>query len=301
MRAATFILISALSFLFCMTNQTLAQCDGPLRQPHPNPYGPFNFETNSLHDLASNILPRNSGRSNFEYGIVSCVTNPDPDPNGRLKVHWLIPQVYGWVFNGHVLSVSRLTNDSSPSPQDGCLEYGNRGDSYFARFYATKDDLQNVQDEQKRGCRTVIANPRTQRSIIKKIEDFFMHFINYAPSDGKDPQHTMFKIEGVIGITGGKENSYTSFMEYSVTRVDSGGSIADLTLHPQFRGDAEVLLPTFQKQMGTGSLKVESKGKVSFRVEDIKNPKLTYASYAIHDRNNTAVAALSVPVFVPAR
>src|ERR1051325_8900207 len=92
MRTATFVfLISSISI--GAVNQSFADpnvCSGQLKQPHPHPYGSFNFETYSLHDMASKLPYASlSPSSKYKYGTVSCVTNPDPA--NFLYVHWLIP------------------------------------------------------------------------------------------------------------------------------------------------------------------------------------------------------------------
>ncbi len=299
-RAVILVLVSMLPI--CASTHSFAQsktCSGQIKQPHPNPYSQYNFETDSLFDAANKFPDASlSPSSKFKYGTLTCVTNPDP--TNFLYVHWLIPGPDGWVppKGGSLPSIVRFTDESSPASQDGCLAYGNRGDTYFAKFHVLKEEMPRVQDEQNRGCRAVIANPKQQSSILKSIENFALRFVNYVPSDVKNPQKTMLKIEGDVGVKGGPYD-YTSYMTYKVSRVEgSDGSIRDITLRPQFRSGAEQILPAFEKAVGP-SLKVDSEGGIFVPVTGIKNPQLAYASYVIFDRNNAAVGAIGFPIYIP--
>jgi len=115
-----------------------------MKEPHPHPYGSYNFETNSLHTETSN-LPDLLDAGDYKYGIVSCVSNPDK--SYPLYVRWLIPDLNGWVLPEDILNSSaRLTNDKTAVQLKGCLEYGSRGDTTGANFSGLMADKLRVDD-----------------------------------------------------------------------------------------------------------------------------------------------------------
>jgi hypothetical protein len=210
----------------------------------------------------------------------------------------LIPHVDGWVpVKSKLISVPKLTNDPQGLQLDGCLEYGNRGDTTDGKFIGLKEDQTKAEDEKKRGCRAAISNPKKE-SLLEKIENIVLKFTNFVPGDAKDPAKTMLKIEGVVGVKGG-DDSYTSYMSYVISPFNgSDGKVGDLKLRPNFSGATERFLPAFTKTNGP-QLNLTEKGFVSFNVVQVKNPVLTYGSYQILDRANVVVGSIAQPLFVP--
>lgn len=283
---------------FAFTNPSLARsnsCLGSVKQPHPDPFGNFNFETNSLYAPARK-LPGVTNPGSYKFGFVSCVSNPDP--KRPLYVNWLIPGPTGWVQPKSKLnSVPELTNESKPLQLDGCLEYGNRGGTTRARFLGTKDDRSKAKREHRRGCRNAVAN--APDSAVEKFEDIILKITNYFPSDTKHAADTMLKLTGVIGIKHAGTDGYTSFMEYKIRPYGkSDGSVRDISIRPDFRGAMEQLLPIFRKENGATRLKLATEGHVAFTAKRPKMATLAYSSYEILDRNNRTVAAVGFPVFV---
>ena len=271
-----------------------ASCPGPLLQPHPHPFGTFNFETDSVYDAATRLPGVISG-GDFQFGIVSCVTNPDP--SNPLRVNWLIPGPDGWVQpSDRLYSVPRLTNATNPLQLSGCLEYGNQGNTTQGKFFGLSDDQPKIDDEHRRGCRAVIVDPRPSK--ITSIKDIILKFINYIPSDTKNAAKTMLKLEGTVGVRRIEENTYTSFVSYQITKTaGSAGSPEAIRFRPIFRGLTESLLPAFFKKNGA-DVKASSKGAISFDVFGVTNPQLLYASYAIIGENSEVVGSVRLPVFV---
>jgi hypothetical protein len=269
-------------------------CLGPLTQPHPHPFGSINFATNSLHEDVTR-LPNVTAAGGFKFGIVSCVNNPDP--SYPLRVDWLIPGPDGWVQPKDILnSVPRLTNEEAPLPLDGCLQYGNRGDTTLGKFFGVLDDQSKVDREQQRGCRKIVSDSNssttgTIQRIILKIKNFF-------PSDVNNPSKTMLKLEGIVGVDSKGPEQYISFFTYEIVKSgNSDGSVEKVSMRPVFIGETEALLTAFEKK-NDPQIKVTSSGVVVFEVVGVKNPKLEYASYQIIDQNKQVVGSISFPVFV---
>src|SRR4051812_14101776 len=97
----------ALTLALGLTLPALAQtprCPGDdLNQPHPHPYGPYNFETNSRREPIT-------GSPQFKFWNYSCVYNPHPTK--MLPVRWLIPGPRASVFPGKILEVRRRTTEA---------------------------------------------------------------------------------------------------------------------------------------------------------------------------------------------
>ncbi|MCK1352053.1 hypothetical protein IVB56_13360 [Bradyrhizobium sp. CW7] len=269
-------------------------CLGPMKEPHPHPYGSFNFETNSLYAETSK-LPDVLDRGDYKYGIVSCVSNPDRSA-APLFVHWLIPGPVGWIQPGDILNSSaRLTNDATTVQLEGCLEYGSRGDMTGAHFSGVISDKLRVEDEKRRGCRAVAALPQDAPSgLIKRI---LMKIRNRFPSDAKNPTKTMLSLEGTVGIDNTRADQYTSIVSYEIKQDGNEGVVEKIRIRPAFRGATEALLPAFNERNPKG-IEVASKGRITFDVVNVTNPRLDYASYEIFDQNNQLVGAVAFPVFI---
>ena len=242
--------------------------------------------------------PAESG--GFSLGVVSCVQNDDPD-NNPLYVHWLIPGPDGWAPKGfHLESGTRFRSDGQVQQLNGCLQYGNRGDMTQALFLSVDGDQTKIDDEAARGCRSAAASVgEAKTGTISRIVTFIR---NFFPSDSKNAAKTMLWFEGTIGVEPTGPDAYRSFVQYAIGRFqDSDGSIEGISIEPEFRGPVEALLRDFRSDNHEStSLMLEPKGKgtISFQVKGIKNPSLSYGTYAIRDRTGQRVGSIDFPLFV---
>ena len=297
--AATSLLILVLPLASGSSRAQSVDCPGSLKQSHPHPFGAFNFDTNSLFEDVRN-LPDVTAAGGYSYGIVSCADNPDP--SNPMRLHWLVPGPDGWVQPKAKLNATpRLTNEKPPLQFDGCLEYGNRGDTTLGKFFGLSEDRSRIEDEHIRGCREVIARPGVSGEGTGKIQQIILKFKNFFPSDAKYPAKTMLKIEGDVGIRQERENQYTSFVTYEAAPFgDSTGSLDGMRLRPAFRGAAESLLSAFAKANGVEPIRIGNKGEVTFTVFELQKSELAYASYEVLDNYRQVVGSIPFPVLVPA-
>jgi hypothetical protein len=263
-------------------------CPGPKVQPHP-----FNFDTNSR---TVQVDPAENG--GFSLGVVSCVQNNNMA--NPLYVRWLIPGPDGWAPQGfHLESGTRLRNPGQVLQLDGCLQYGNRGDLTKALFLSIEGDQGKINDENARGCRgAASATGEAKTGTIEKIRTFIK---NFFLSDSKNAAKTMLQFEGAVGIRPMGTDAYESFMEYSVVKLspDSDGSVDGMMIRPEFRGNVESLLPVFQSYNPKDTnLMIKEKGAISFVVKGVRNPSLSYGTYAIYDRYGQRVAGIDLPLII---
>jgi hypothetical protein len=264
-----------------------------MKEPHAHPNGNFNFETNSLFEQVGK-LDSVIDAGKFKYGIVSCVSNPDP--KYPLYVRWLIPGPAGWVQpNGKLESAPRLTNETKQEQSKGCLQFGNRGDTTHAHFFSLSDDKSRLGDEQKRGCREAAAAAQSQAGTA--IENILLKIKNFFPSDSKRPQETMLRLDGRAGIEKKGDGRYSSILTYEITPVGKEGSVKGIFIFPRFVGRSESLLASFNKD-NPGGIRASDKGVVEFAVSNVNEPQLTYASYEIYDQNKVPVASIAIPILL---
>jgi hypothetical protein len=262
-------------------------CPGPKVQPHP-----FNFDTNSR---TAQVDPAENG--GFSLGVISCVQNNDAA--NPLYVRWLIPGPDGWPPPGFHLETARLRNPGQVPQLDGCLQYGNRGDMTKALFLGIDGDQTKINDENASGCRSAAAAiGGAKTGAIEKIRTFIQ---NFFPSDSKNAAKTMLQFKGKVGIQPMGTDGYESFMEYSVAKLspDSDGSVDGMMFRPEFRGDVESLLPDFQTyNPKDANLMIKNEGAISFVVKGVRNPSLSYGTYAIYDRYGQRVAGIALPLII---
>jgi hypothetical protein len=190
--------------------------------------------------------------------------------------------------------VVRLTDDDKPLQEKGCLQVGLRGDTIKAHFFSLKRDQARLADEQKRGCRAVVSQGTEPPT---KIGNILLRFLNFVPSDIKNPAGTMLRIEGTVGVKILGTSGFTSQVIYQIRPHNSDGSWQKIAMRPAFRGLPESLRSAFERKNPEG-IKVGPKGDVIFDVTDISNPSLAYAAYEIFDQDNQVVGAIDFPVYV---
>src|SRR5579871_1090580 len=278
----------ALLGIFLTSSASLGQTKGCLDLPgEPHPYGQFTFVTNSRIDK-----PLTTGHKS---GIISCVIHDDKI--NFLRVHWMIPGPDGWVPPGGqpLSSLPRDTDITTFKQVPGCLLVGPRGDTTTAQFIGVEGDDARIADEQKRGCRAVVANPHPLPGIIERI---FATVRNYVPSDANRANETMLQIEATVGIVPQGTTGFRSVVSYLISRyAGSEGDPSQLSMRPVFPGATERLLPAFLQDHKPPS-QLGEKGEIAFSVGDVANPRLDYAAYEIFDREGRPVGSISFPVFV---
>ena len=193
-------IVAALALLIFSAGNSLADgnksaqssCEGPTNQSHP--YGTFTFYTNSRVETI------NLGR--YKYQVISCVA--DDDPVNPMRVKWLTPGPDGFIPPHEKLeSVPRMSevgldpvvgtkSDALIKQLDGCILYGDRGDTTSATFFGISGDTSRVAKEAQVGCRS--AGPGSWASRhrgchkghgkpIKNRADGGSRFLRY----GRDP------------------------------------------------------------------------------------------------------------------
>ena len=260
-------------------------CEGSLPKEHS--YGGAEFSTNSR---AEDLRLRQ-----YRYGIISCVSNHDKDY--PLYVRWFIPGPNGWVPPIRKLdSTPRLVEAVPVVTYEGCLQYGNRGDTTKAFFFGTASDKKGIDGEIALGCRA--SAMRSDDGQQHALEELFFRIRNYFPSDSKNPKLTFLQLDGVVSVKPLSPTSYLHHFGYELTPYEErgDGEPSKMTLRPAFRGTAEVLLSSFLKAHPK-EMKMGETGDISFVVSDIKSPRLTYGSYEIFDQNDQAVGAINFPAF----
>ena len=272
-------------------------CEGPVNQPHP--YGNLTFYTNSR---VENI---NLGR--FKYQVISCVT--DSDPTNSMRVKWLTPGPDGFVpphqklESGARMSevgldpVAGTNSDALIKQLDGCILYGDRGDTASASFFGIAGDTSKVAEQARVGCRAAAAgiSPSSWQSEILDI----LHAVrNFFPSDTTRPNETMLELDGDIGVKRLDNTRYLSVFNYTLSPFnDSKGDASQIKLQPMFTGATESLLPAFEKQNGK-TVELREKGYVKFQIDDLANPSLAYASYGFINAHGEYLGSITLPVFI---
>ncbi len=119
---------------------------------------------------------------------------------------------------------------------------------------------------------------------------------NYFPSIAKYAEKTMLRLEGQAGVIVG-DGSYTSYFRYTLSPLDnSSGDPSVVTVAPAFVGPAEVLARDYSAQ--NPPHKKRTQNEIRFNVNDIKNPKLVYATNHFFHQEHEIVASVDIPVFV---
>jgi hypothetical protein len=94
-------------------------------------------------------------------------------------------------------------------------------------------------------------------------------------------------------------------MTYKVSRYPgSEGVVSNLLLRPSFRGRTEALVGAYKELNSTQYIQVSETGvgSISFRVPEIINPALAYATYEVFDAKATrVVGSIEIPVLVSGR
>jgi hypothetical protein len=123
----------------------------------------------------------------------------------------------------------------------------------------------------------------------------------------------MLSFVAEVGVFPNSEEAYASIVKYTVSRVAErpDGDPAAVRIRPDFRGAAEALYPSFKNAypnmaypLGTALDKEHPSygGQISFNVSgSTTNWQLASATYQFVDNDDRMVAAMEVPVFVPAR
>jgi hypothetical protein len=286
-RAAVLI---AITMIAGAASAQTTNCAGSL--PHPHPMGLYNFDTNSRLE---GVL-----QSFYKAKVVPCVKNNDPST--PVRIIWLVPRIDGWVQPQSVqdFAPAWLRDEREAIELTGCLSYGNRGDTTLAKFWGDADARKKVDEESKQGCRSSIVKAQLgqEKGWIDTLSSTFK---NFFPADKERPEKTMLQIEGKVDIEKRGDFGYAARLIYYASPVKgSEGKTSDLTLIPMFTGAAEALLPRFRDK-NPEKIKVVEKDLIIFEVQDVKNPMLTYAAYAVLDKNGEHVGTLPFPVFVNAQ
>jgi hypothetical protein len=272
-------------------------CEGPVAEPHP--YGNSTFYTNSR------IEPINLGR--YKYQVISCVT--DADPVNSMRVKWLTPGPDGFVppheklESGPRMSevgldpVAGTNSDALIKQLDGCILYGDRGDTTAATFFGIAGDTSRVAAEGQVGCRAATAGS-SPSSWQTEILDILHAVRNFFPSDTKSPNETMLQLDGNIGVKRVNNDGYESIFTYTLLPFNgSKGDAKQIKLQPLFTGATESLLPAFEKENGN-TVELSEKGYVRFQIGHLANPSLTYARYGFINAQGENLGSISLPVFI---
>jgi hypothetical protein len=266
-------------------------CPANLKKTHQQM--PFDFDTSTWVVPAALYVAANSGP--YQIVVFTCVGNNDS--KGILQFDWLVPRHQGWLEPGKISASPRLVRGTSPTPYDGCLRYGNKGDSIPAQFLGGDDDKTSIDSENKVGCRTAIA--RGTLGTGGGIFDFLLPFRNFFPSDSTKPKETMLQISGQIGVQKLGGDRYSSLLQYAINpSSESEGKASNATLRPAFLGaGGEALLRAFREK-NPERLSLAENGTVRFEVSNVRNAALIYESYEILDVDGKVVASIAVPLFV---
>ena len=269
-------------------------CLGPVAVEHPLP--PYHFYTNSI--VEKNLDAATNGQ--YPYVSTSCIANAPPYP--PTEVHWFAPSIHGWLQqDSPSLFVHRLEVGNNAQQMDGCLQYANQSQFIQARLLGDEEEAKEVDHEKKVGCRqaardnarAVAGSEGTEEKLINVAQSF----TNYFPSLAKYARETMLRLDGQAGVIAG-DNSYKSYFRYTLNPVNgSKGDPNVITVAPAFVGPAEVLINNYRAQ-NPPTIRGDSRNEIRFIVNDVKNPKLVYATYDFLDDEHEIVASVDVPVFV---
>lgn len=298
-------IVAALTLLIFSAGNSLADgnklpqssCEGPTNQSHP--YGTFTFYTNSRVETI------NLGR--YKYQVISCVA--DDDPVNPMRVKWLTPGPDGFIPPHEKLElVPRMSevgldpvvgakSDALIKQLDGCILYGDRGDTTSATFFGISGDTSRVAKEAQVGCRSA-AGGTSPSSWSSDILDILHAVRNFFPSDAKRPNETMLELKGNIGVKRVDNSRYVSEFTYTLLPFNNSKGEADkIQLQPLFDGSTESLLPAFEKENGK-TVQLSEKGNVNFRIDDLANPSLAYARYGFMNAQGEFLGSITLPVFI---
>ncbi len=272
-------------------NQKLS-CPSNLKKNHPEM--PFDFDTSTSVAPAALYVASNTGP--YQMVVFTCVGNNDS--KGLLQFDWLTPRHHGWLEPGRISTSPRLVRGNSPTPYDGCLRFGNKGDSIQAQFFGGDDDRAGIEAEHKVGCRTAIARG-TAGTGGGGIFDFLLPFRNSFPSDSNKPNETMMQISGQVGIQKIGSDRYSSLLQYAINpSSESAGKASSARLRPAFRGAGEKFVGAYREK-NPEQMPLASSGTVRFEVANVGNASLIYEAYEILDSEGKVVASIAVPLFAP--
>lgn len=285
-------MIALVGSLACTMSLAQAQggtdCAGPVKDPHH--LGHYDFVTNARLEPSGNAFNK--------VAIIPCVKNNKPS---FLWIRWFVFDVAGFVPPNAALDFGpRLARHENAVFDDlkSCLEYGNIGETTKVGVLVRGEDKASIEKEAKDGCRETAVRyelPKEGEGVVEKLQHFFRLFI---PSDRRDADRTMLRMEGTIGVSISKVNQYTSYVSYKVFNYEgSKGVVGEVTLRPSFRGPAAQLQRAYDAK-NPEMVKLSEGGTIAFEVDDVRNPILTYASYEILDRKGELVGSLPFPVFV---
>ncbi|WP_422403754.1 hypothetical protein [Pseudomonas sp. GZD-209] len=267
--------------------ETNPLCSGEMAQPHK--VGNFDFETNSR-------LEEHASVSQYKFAIVSCVGNHDQVY--PVRVNWPVAHITSWVPAGKKVESAPILQVSNDARQlEGCLEYGNRGDTTHAFSFGDGFSKSIVESEGEQGCRAAIATHSAPSKGV--MEKFRFRIQIFFPSDVKSPGATLIQLDGEVGIDADKENHYRSVFNYEVRpyKDSKPGTLESISIRPFFKGVDDSLYSAFMKH-NPEPIRLQQKGTITFEVSGIKQPALTYARYEIFSQQNELIGAVELPVYV---
>jgi hypothetical protein len=291
-------LIICLTVLFFVTPEASSQpstmCQGPFQ--HSTKIAPFELIVNASVETGPD----------YKF-VVTCVQSK---VSGFLRFRWHIPD-HRVDLDSQVPDEKRrpLSLDALLEPSPGCFSYGNLTNSDRSEFYATRDQLQDVERERTNGCPKTLAEitstpPQSELDRDSKQKPSVPRRVKYLeearffagpPEKEKGITHVTFEIDF---MSDEKEKSGDLIIGYDAISPERAPRPSDrgFSLKPfGVSSEARVLKEMFRKKVGS-AYQIQDSGKIVLRYPISTNTRFGSSELGIHDRDNQLLTSFWIPV-----
>jgi hypothetical protein len=285
-------------FFCCTTCVSLAAdtCPGSALQHHPIRAGE-NFDTNSR------LSPP------FYY---DCVVNLEP--SSPIRVDWYSTALHGiWLQSPQPLNEApRIITAKDLSRVDplvvSCIEYGLVGKTTTALLLGIDADVAG--DADHKNCSASASKPSFLGRLLRKLVPVAYDLIVTVPSNAKSPGDSLITMRANVSLHPLSETSYRGEVSYELSKDGEKADLGALKIRPTLQGEVERLsrdlakaFPNGTRALAPGALPTAKSAvnTIPFEVDGGNDWQLVAARFEFVDRENSAVAAVDLPLYVPAK
>jgi hypothetical protein len=253
-------------------------------------------------------------KAGYHFKTQSYVRSYDPTPVGVtcvqnltsnwMEVHWFIPGSGGW---GPPSELSppweRFLRTQKYQSLEGCLEYGNLGETTKAGFHGDAIDHESVVEEKRIGCtaaRNKYHSVAMRGDNLEKMTTLSIPVKILFPSDVEKPGDTMLVLSGEVKVVPGEQRRYSILFDLKISRYE-GADQADssqIFVKPSFDARVASLWPMFKEHLGE-MLPIDKLSGTRIDVAPAEGTvAIEQASMEIVSANGRILARLGFPVYI---
>ena len=297
-RCRVITLLALLLGILTASSGSAETCAGLVQQEHR--IGNFHFQTNALvrpHPHQSSIMQQ-----------ITCVSNLS---KSDLWIDWFIPGPKSWILPARSVSSHRVSLSQKWKPLNGCIEYGNVGQTTQAQFMGTAEDETLAEKERQSGCKSRIsASVPAEKVSLGAFDKLFMPVELFFPSDLAKSFDTMLQLTGAVGTLLTSNQSIEYYFEYRLNQVEGrpAGNPQDVKVRFRPPRHAEALEKFF---LITSQPKPSARDASKYVIEasvpapigaspaaSSTNFEVTLGAYEFFERNGKLVATAEFPIIL---